>query len=65
MFGENFTYTTTPYFTDVPATNPFFIYVQKLRDLGITGGCTPTTFCMNNMLTRQEMAVFIVRAFLN
>jgi len=61
--GENnFTYTTTPYFTDVPATNPFFKFIQKMKDLGITGGCSATLYCPNDPVTRGEMAVFIVVA---
>lgn len=58
--GNSFSYTTTPYFSDVPASSPFFKFVQKLKDLGITGGCTATTYCPNNSVTRGEMAVFII-----
>jgi len=64
-FGDNFSYPTTQVFTDVPPNSQQFPFVQKLFELGITSGCTPTLFCVNNTLTRQEMAVFIVRAFLN
>ncbi|MEP6715213.1 MAG: S-layer homology domain-containing protein, partial [Terriglobia bacterium] len=60
--GNNFTYPTTPYFTDVPSTDPNFKYVQKMRDLGITGGCSATTYCPDANVTRDQMAVFIVRA---
>jgi hypothetical protein len=65
LFGDKFTYPTTPFFTDVPASLPQFPYVQKMFELGITTGCTPTTFCPNNNLTRQEIATFLTRAFLN
>jgi len=65
LFGDTFTYPTTPFFTDVPATSPQFPYIQKMYELGITVGCTATTFCPNNNLARQEMAVFLDRAFLN
>jgi hypothetical protein len=51
-----------PYFTDVPVTSPYFSYVQKLRQLGITAGCTATTFCPDDKLTRGQMAVFLIRA---
>jgi hypothetical protein len=61
MYGSTFPYTTTPYFTDVPATDSFFPYIQKLRDLGITGGCSPTTFCPNEPVTRWAAAVFLIR----
>ena len=35
MGNDNFTYTTTPYFTDVPSTHLFFKWIQKMQDLGI------------------------------
>lgn len=65
LFGNNFTYPTTPSFTDVGTSDAFFPYVQKLFELGITSGCSPTQFCPDRVLTRQEIAVFIVRGFLN
>ena len=60
--GNSFTYTTTPYFTDVPSSNPFFKFIQKLKDLGITSGCTATTYCPGDPVTRGQMAVFIITA---
>lgn len=65
MLGDTFTFPAAPYFTDVPATNPFFKYIQKLRELGVTSGCTPTTFCPGNNVTRGEMAVFLIRGKLS
>ena len=65
MEGNSFPYTTTPYFTDVPASDPSFPYVQKLRDLGITSGCSVTAFCPNDMVPRWMAAEFIVRAKMN
>jgi hypothetical protein len=35
MGGDNFTYTQTPYFSDVLASNLYFPWVQKMQDLGI------------------------------
>jgi len=59
--GNNpYTYTLTPYFSDVPATHPFFKWIQKLTDLGITGGCSPGLFCPDDPVTRGEMAVFVI-----
>jgi hypothetical protein len=54
---------STPYFTDVPPTQPFFPFIQKMKELGITSGCTMTTYCPGAAVTRGQMAVFIVRAF--
>lgn len=65
LFGDNFTYPATPYFTDVPTGNPRFPFVQKLREMGVTTGCTATTYCPEQPVLREQMAVFIVRSFLN
>src|SRR5262249_1820859 len=50
--------TDTP--TD-PNYNSFFKYIQKMKDVGITSGCSATTYCPNDPVTRGQMAVFIVR----
>jgi hypothetical protein len=62
LMGDSFAYQQTPYFTDVPASHPFFAYVQKMKELGITSGCSATTYCTDDPVTRGQMAVFIVRA---
>jgi hypothetical protein len=49
----------------VAATHPFFKYIQKLKELGITAGCSATTFCPDGNVTRGEMAVFLVRGKLS
>ncbi len=62
-FGENFTYSQTPYFpVDVPATHPWFKYVQKMKEAGITNGCETGTFCVNDALANLTTAVFLQRA---
>ncbi len=60
--GDSFAYTAKPYFTDVPSNSPFFSFIQKLRDLGITAGCSATEFCPYDTVTRDEMAAFIIRS---
>ena len=66
-YGDNFGFNPTPYFTDVTPNDPvwgqFFSYIQKLRELNITNGTSPTTFSPANHVTRKEMATFIVRGF--
>ena len=68
-FGDNFgTFTpAVPYFSDVTATDPtfgpYFIYIQKMRELRITNGTGNVAFSPGNNLTRKEIATFIVRAF--
>jgi len=53
----------TQRFTDVPPTHPYFAYIDKIAQLGITVGCTPTTYCPNDSVSRDQMAVFIERVF--
>lgn len=63
MFGGGpFSYTTTPYFADVPASNSFFKFIQKMKDLNITSGCGNGNYCPDDAVTRGEMAVFIIVA---
>jgi len=59
---ENFTYTVTPYFSDVPATDTYFKYIQKLKDMNIT--TLSGTYHPDEDVTRDQMAAFIARAFL-
>ena len=65
LFGDSFPYPSTPTFEDVAPTSSVFPYIQKLAELGITAGCTVTQFCPDDLITRQQAAVSIVRAFLN
>lgn len=60
--GEGFAYPIQPYFTDVPAGNSLFKYVQKMRELNINPGCGNNQFCPNALVTRGQMAQYIVRA---
>ncbi len=57
-----FPYSPTPYFTDVPTGSFGFAWIQKLKDLGITAGCQTDLFCPNSTVTRDQMAVFLIRA---
>ena len=36
--------------------------INRLADAGITEGCTPTSFCPNDPVTRAQMAAFLFRA---
>jgi hypothetical protein len=62
LLPSDFSYPATPYFTDVPTTHWAFKFIQKMKELGITGGCTQTTYCPDNPVTRAQMAVFITKA---
>jgi hypothetical protein len=62
IFGnDNFTYTLTPYYNDVPSNSFGFQWIQKLTDLGITAGCGNNDYCPNDTVTRDDMAIFLVR----
>src|SRR4029453_16378217 len=49
-------------FNDVPASSPFCTFIEELSRRGITGGCAPGLFCPGDPVTRQQMAVFLVKA---
>ncbi len=49
-------------FNDVPASNPFCPYIEELSRRGITGGCAPNLYCPTAFVTRQEMAVFLLKS---
>lgn len=51
-------------FADVPPSNPFYGSVQKMKELGITTGCSPFLYCPDEPTTRGQMAVFLTRTFL-
>jgi hypothetical protein len=36
--------------------------IETLYHHGITTGCTETTFCPTDVVTREEMAAFLIRA---
>jgi hypothetical protein len=48
-------------FTDVPTSYAFFAYVQGLYASEITSGCAVGTFCPDVNVTREQMAIFLVR----
>jgi hypothetical protein len=63
--GTLFTSPSTPYFSDVPASNVFFTYIQRMKEDNITAGCSATTYCPNNPVIRGDMAIFIMRGAFN
>jgi len=36
--------------------------IETLYASGITTGCSATTFCPSDMVTREQMAAFLIRA---
>ena len=56
------TATYNAYFDDI-ANDGFAPYINRMSELGITGGCAPRAYCPNDSTTRAMMAVFLVLAF--
>lgn len=54
---------TAPY-SDVPASNGFCGHIKRMAELGITTGCGGGNYCPSQTVTRDQMAVFLARAFL-
>jgi hypothetical protein len=48
-------------FGDVPSTQSYWPHVQGLYAAEITAGCAAGSFCPNSLVTRAEMAAFLVR----
>lgn len=49
-------------FLDVPPDNPFYAFIDRLAVLNITQGCAIATYCPGAPVSREQMAVFILRA---
>ncbi len=52
---------TTPMFADVPAGNPFCRWIEELARRGVVGGCGGGNYCPASAVTREQMAVFVLR----
>src|SRR5437867_3823709 len=48
-----------------PRPTPYFPWIQKMKQFGSTTGCSPTTYCPDDPVTRGQMAVFIERGEFN
>ena len=48
-------------FTDVPRSQPFYKRIETLLHAGITAGCTATTYCPTDPVSRGAMAIFIAK----
>jgi hypothetical protein len=52
---------TTPMFADVPASSPFCRWIEELARRGVAGGCGGGNYCPSQAVTREQMAVFVLR----
>jgi hypothetical protein len=48
-------------FTDVPQAHPFHDRIEDLFRSGVTAGCGGGNFCPANLVTRAQMAVFLLK----
>jgi hypothetical protein len=51
-------------FTDVPTDHPFCGYIERIADDGIAVGCGGGKYCVDDPITRAQMAVFLATAFI-
>jgi hypothetical protein len=49
-------------FDDTPCPGPFTDWVEELAAQGITSGCGGANFCPSEPVTRQQMAVFLLKS---
>jgi hypothetical protein len=52
---------TTPAFPDVPASSPFCRFIEELARRGVVSGCGGGNYCPAAAVTREQMAVFVLR----
>jgi hypothetical protein len=52
----------TGVFADVPCPGQFTDWIEKVSNLGITGGCGGSNYCPNDPVTRKQMAPFLLKA---
>jgi hypothetical protein len=62
LYGDDFIYSSIPYFPDVPSGHWAFKYIQKMYEEGISTGYDDGTYKSLREVNRAQMAVFIIRA---
>src|SRR5205823_6139848 len=60
--GQTFTVVQGAQFNDVPVGSPFYSEIGKLSARGVTLGCGGGNYCPDDVVTRDQMAAFIMRA---
>jgi hypothetical protein len=63
--GVPLTYNPAQYFQDVGPAHLFFGGVQRIKELGITAGCsvTPPLYCWDEQILQGQMAVFTIKSW--
>src|SRR5262245_44007044 len=49
-------------FQDVPLSHPLWRFVHSLYNSGVTSGCGASIYCPDSSVTRDQMAVFLLRS---
>jgi len=64
VLAENWTLDcpTTPHFTDVPTSSPFYCYVETAFGHGIISGYSDGTFRPGNDVTRGQISKIVYQA---
>ncbi len=52
---------TTASFNDLPCSDPLAPWVEELVRRGVTAGCGNGNYCPTNPVTRNQMAVFLIK----
>jgi hypothetical protein len=60
--GLTFTVLQGARFLDVPPTHPLYTEIGKLSARGVTLGCGGGNYCPDTIVTREQMAAFIIRS---
>ena len=60
--GQVFTVLQGAAFLDVPESDQFYSFIGKLSARGITSGCGSGNFCPDQMIPRDQAAIFLIRA---
>ena len=60
--GESAPAPASQRFADVPPASPYYPFIDRIAALGITAGCGGGNYCPSASVTREQMAVFLVRA---
>jgi hypothetical protein len=62
-FGKTWSLHVGGSFDDVPSSSSFYAFVENVLHNGVTAGCgAGTSFCPTDTVTRQQMAVFLLKA---
>lgn len=62
--AEGSTYSPPPatgVFNDVPSSSPFAPWIEEFSRRGITAGCGPLAYCPDQLVTREQLAVFLLK----